>query len=266
MRNLRVLLYGMAYLLSGCMLMTSCQVEDLTSFSKGKGTIALDLSATASFNTETKAVNEGDYKNLDNYTVQFLKVGESDPVKTFKYAEIPASVELDNGAYTVKAFYGTNTDAASRTGFYVEGSNSFNLNGETDKSISLTCTPTYGKVKVEFTEMDTYFSDYYVTYSTSALGSSSTAKWSKADTEPWYLKLNNGGETVTATIYLTPKSQYQSKAATVVRTYDLAPNKAWTLQVAPSYNDKTGQLGVSIKIDEGTNDIPVDIVIPSEWV
>ena len=181
MRNLRVLLYGMAYLLSGCMLMTSCQVEDLTSFSKGKGTIALDLSATASFNTETKAVNEGDYKNLDNYTVQFLKVGESDPVKTFKYAEIPASVELDNGAYTVKAFYGTNTDAASRTGFYVEGSNSFNLNGETDKSISLTCTPTYGKVKVEFTEMDTYFSDYYVTYSTSALGSSSTAKWSKAE-------------------------------------------------------------------------------------
>ena len=45
MGNLRVLLYGMAYLLSGCMLMTSCQVEDLTSFSKGKGTIALDLSA-----------------------------------------------------------------------------------------------------------------------------------------------------------------------------------------------------------------------------
>lgn len=266
MSNLRMLLCGMAYLLSGCLLITSCQVEDLTSFSKGKGTVALDLSTTANFNTETKAVNEDDYRNLNNYTVQILKVGENDPVKTYKYEEIPSSIELNNGAYTVKAFYGTDAEAASRTGFYVEGSSTFNLNGETDKSVSLACTPTYGKVKVEFTTMDTYFSDYYVVYSTSALGSSTTAKWAKADTEPWYLKLNKEGETVTATIYLVPKSEYQTKAATVVRTYELAPNKAWTLQVAPSYNDKTGQLGVSIKIDEGTNDIPVDIVIPSEWI
>lgn len=266
MRNLRVLLSGMAYLVSGCLLITSCQVEDLASFSKGKGTVTLDLSATAGFNTETKAVNEDDYRNLNNYTVQILKVGESDPVKSYKYEEIPSSIELNNGAYTVKAFCGTETGAASRTGFYVEGSNSFNLYGETDKSVSLTCTPTYGKVKVEFNEMDTYFSDYYVVYSTSALGSSTTAKWAKADTEPWYLKLNKEGETVTATIYLTPKSQYQTKAATVVRTYELAPNKAWTLQVSPNYNDVTGKLGIAITIDEKTNDQSIDIVIPSEWI
>lgn len=261
-----MLLYGMAYLLSGCMLMTSCQVEDLTSFSKGKGTIALDLSATASFNTETKAVNEGDYKNLDNYTVQILKFGSTDPVKFFTYGEKPASITLDNGAYTMKAFYGSNIDAASRTGFYVEGSEAFNVNGETDKSVSVACLPTYGKVAVEFSEMDTYFSDYYVLYSTSALGSN-TAKWAKADTEPWYLKLNKEGETVTATIYLIPKSEYQIKTGTVTKTYTLAPNKAWTLQIAPSYNDKTGKLGIiTITIDESTNDIPLDIVVPSEWI
>lgn len=266
MRNLRVLFHGMAYLFLGCVLMTSCQGEDLVSFSKGKGTISLDLSANANFNVETKAVDETEYSKIDEYTVQILKSGESNVLQSFKYKDKPASITLDNGAYTMKAFYGSDTEAASRTGFYVEGSTVFNVQGETDKAVSLSCTPTYGKVKVEFSKMDTYFSDYYVVYSTTALGSSKTATWAKADTEPWYLKLNKAGEKVTATIYLTPKSEYQTKTATVVREYELLPNKAWTLQVAPSYNDKTGQLGISITIDEGTNDIPVDIEVPAEWV
>lgn len=246
-------------------MITSCQVEDLRSFSKDKGTITLDLSAVTDFGVGTKAVNEADYKAVNNYKVQILKSGEATPIEEFLYKDKPTSVELENGSYTIKAFYGTDA-VSSRDAFYVEGSTTFNVQGD-EQPLSFTCEPVCGKVVVAFdASMATYYSDYSVKYSSTTLGNS-TVIWAKDDTEPWYLKLASGGETVTATISLTAKSEYQTgKTAELVRTYKLERNKAWTLQIAPSYNSSEGTLGISIKVDESTNDHEIDVVIPSEWI
>ena len=79
---------------------------------------------------------------------------------------------------------------------------------------------------------------------------------------------------MTATIYLTPKEEYEVKdntagvtsTGTVVRTYKLYPNKSWTLNITPNYHQTSGELGIEITIDESTNDKEQDIVIPTEWI
>ena len=82
-----------------------------------------------------------------------------------------------------------------------------------------------------------------------------------------YIKVAQNGETVKATIQLTPKAEYVLKNTTtsIERTYALKPNEMWTLEIAPSYSSSKGQLGISIKLDTSTNDRPIDIVVPSEW-
>ena len=40
----------------------------------------------------------------------------------------------------------------------------------------------------------------------------------------------------------------------------------WTLSVNPKVNSTTGKVGITIKFDDSTNDKPIDIEIPSEWL
>lgn len=263
----------MACLLGGCLSLASCQQEELGGrvVAEGSGTLRLDLMTDAGFAsaTKTKVVDEVEYKNLNQYTVQILDMNNN-LKKEFIYSANPEPVTLDNGSYLVKAFYkggGVTADAkSSRAGFYVEGSSIANVEGE-DTTVSFTCSPVCGKVKTVFGEkMADYFDDYYVEYKTS----SATVRWEKADTDPWYLWLPSGGETVTATIHLTAKKEYEpagdAKEGTVVKTYKLSRNKSWTLNVAPNYSSSFGQLGVKITIDETTVDHEIPIEIPTEWI
>lgn len=111
--------------------------------------------------------------------------------------------------------------------------------------------------------MATYFSNYSVIYETEALkATGSTAIWQKDDTDPWYLKVNEKGESVTATISFTRLSD--GKSASVEKTYTLAPGKSWTLNIAPQ--DNNGSLGITVTIDESTDDEEIDIEVPSEWI
>ena len=135
--------------------------------------------------------------------------------------------------------------------------------GATGSTATINCKPTCGKFVVNFdATMATYFSDYFVTYKTEALGSSSVV-WGKADVDPWYLKLNENGETVKAVISVTRKSD--SKSTTVEKELAMTPNQAWTLNVSATYTEQQGSLGLTIVIDDGvtTQEIPVEI--PSEW-
>ena len=112
-------------------------------------------------------------------------------------------------------------------------------------------------------QLSEYFSDYSVVYETAALkAAGSTAVWAKGDTEPWYLKVDPKGETVTATIQFTRLSD--NKPDSEVRTYTLAPSKSWTLSIAPQ--DNNGSIDIDITIDESTDDEEIDIEVPSEWL
>lgn len=252
---------GLCLLMGSSILNVSCSNEENDLTTSGSGSVTLGVTANAVFSTNTRAVNESSYSNTASYQVEILgSTGEE--VTSFLYRDTPTSIKLANGSYTLKAHYGTESNA-SRDAFYVYGEQSFQIEGD-NKTVSVNCYPTCGKLIASFDgNMSTYFSEYYVTYETETLSNASggSITWAKADTEPWYVKLAKAGETVTATIHYTRISD--STSGTVTRRCTLKPCQSWTLGIAPL--NENGNLTISITIDETTDDILKDIDVPTDW-
>lgn len=256
-------------LLIGCLygmsaLMTACSSNNDATSSLGKGNISFNVTTETDF--QTKALNEADYRNLHNYTVE-LRQG-SDLKSSWKYDELPESIEIEAGTYQVKAYYGEDL-AASRNSMYVEGTGNVTVNADQEEAqtVTVTCKPVCAKVTVKFSdEMDTYFSDYSVVFKTTAL-SSSTFVWNKNETDPVYLKVSQN-ESVSVDIRTTLKSN--EKQSTVSKTYTMSPQTGLTINIAPVVtgdgDDSEGSLGIEIEIDRGTNDIEQDIEVPTDWI
>ena len=249
--------------------LSACTSDDgLNSPSEAQqGTLMLKLSSGTNFTEETRAVNEEAYKNTGNYTVQ---VFDKDEIKRLEclgsQLEQNLPLTLSIGSYTVKAFYGTE-QAASRDEFYVEGSAGGTVKaGDKNDPITVTCSPTCGRIKVQFEGMDEYFTDYDVTFGgTTALGTR-TISWAKADTEPWYVKLAENGEKINFTIAAEAKEGYNS-VGEWKGSFSLLRNKAYKMKVIPGYNPPgTGSIDLEITIDESTNDIKKDIEVPITWI
>ncbi|CDD32838.1 putative uncharacterized protein [Bacteroides sp. CAG:714] len=261
MRNVFLNAVGVCAMLS---LMASCSsTEDIPMNNDGYGTVSLNILTDTQF--ESRAVDESAYSNLDNYTVQILKDGKVVSGMEWKYADIPEEViELTNGGYELKAFYGEDK-AASTTGMYVEGIKTFNVNSD-QSQVEVTCQPVCARVKVEFdTKMAEYYQDYSVAFHTLAIANENadldaSFVWTKTNTDPVYLKVSQK-ESVKAVITLVDK---KSKTTTIDKSYELSPNEALKMKIVPTVSQ--GNLGIVIDVDETTNDIPVDIEIPSEWI
>ena len=245
---------------------TSCSsdMDAAQGTAEGKGLVKLSVDTSTGF--QTRAVDENSYEDLSQYTVQILD-GDGYLVDGCEWAgnDLPSDlVELDNGSYTLKAFAGADYKevGASTDGFYVAGETTFNVNSN-ETSISVECTPQCARVAVVFDEgMADYFQNYYVVYEgTKALGNSSYI-WSKDNEDPAYLYLTDT-ETVTATIKLV--NWEGNTAEDIVRTKNLGPAQAWTLNISPAASSESEPLGISITIDDSTNDREVEIEIPSEW-
>ena len=242
---------------SGVTLFSCSSDEAELQFSEGTGYVSLDLNTNTGF--QSRAVNESDYKNLSNYTVQILKDGKVLDGMQWDYDDMPKDmIELSNGAYELKAFYGDANFTASRNKMYVEGKSTFNINSD-QVTASVTCKPVCGKVTVNFdSEMAKYFNDYSITFKTKALGDMNIS-WAKDDTDPIYMKVENN-EQISAKYLLVDKKGY----TTIDKTYSLSPQKHLIIKVVPTVS--SGNLGITIVVDESTNDQNVDIVIPSDWI
>ena len=257
--------YLLGFLTAFGMLAYSCSSDSGNEPQSEEGTISISLEKSALFSNDggpSRALTESTYANVNNYTVEIVDAN-GNITSTFQYANAPGGVKLANGNYTLKAYYGEES-TASRDKFLVIGSTAFAVNAD-DKAISVNCAPTCGKMVVDFSkdDMDKYFSDYYVEYKTVALNKEgTTAIWHKADTDPWYMKLQPEGETVEAIIHYTMKENSNNDSQTL--TYNMAPNKSWTMHIAPK--DGSGGLSITITIDESTNDKPIDIIVPSDWI
>lgn len=236
-----------------------------------QGALMLNLNGKTNF--KTRALNESDYNNVDNYTVVVTDKDGREQLNC-KGSEVASKMPLlmPIGNYTVKAFYGTEKPA-SRNEFYVEGVKSGVIMADQKEDIEVVCTPTCGRIIVNFNaEMATYFQDYHVEFSgTEALGEETLA-WLKDDIEPWYVKLNPTEETITFTITTVAKDEYvnssnKEQVATKTGTFRLSRNKGYKMNINPSYtpSDK-GSVGIVITIDESTNDKPVDIEVPVDWI
>ncbi len=239
------------------------------------GKFALALSTDANFNVATRAVDESVYRNTDNYTVNITdNRGNNKFSGTFAALKTQLPLELELGSYGITASYGTEM-AASRDNFLSTGNSTFTIQGGKTVETTVNCTPTAGKVLVEFdASMDTYCDIYDVDFSgTTALGTN-VAHWGKTDTEPYYLALSENGETVTYTIHFTVKEDYATMvnetkvtSGEATGTFQLERNKTKKLVVNPNYTPTTdGGLTIQITIDDTTNDKPIDIVVPVTWI
>ena len=252
-------------LLLGFAAFTACtSEEDDALIPEGKGYVKLSLNADTGF--KTKAVDESEYADVNNYTVQILKDGKVVEGMEWNYADMPTElIELTNGGYELKAFYGEEYNVPStRDGLYMEGIKTFNVNGD-QQSLTVECKPVQAKIQVNFdSKMANYFSDYYVTFETEALGNENKALWGKDDTSPLYLKVNANGEGVVATFTLNKITGGQ--ATVDPKTYTLKPLDFQTINIAPVVESNTGNVGISITINKDTNDENVNIEIPTEWL
>ena len=240
---------------------TSCVSEDEDSVLEG-GVGTLSLSVTSETGFKSRVVNESDYSNTADYTIQIIDKATSVVKKEFLYKDAPQKIELNNGSYDLKAFYGQDLNA-SQDYFYVEGNTSFTINGK-EVSASVSCAPTCVKVIANFSsDMSEYFTDYSVVYATKALKAEpTTVVWGKDNVAPWYLKVEKQGEDVEAVINFTRKSD--GKSTSITKVFNMMPGNAWTLNVKPTVNN--GELGISITINESTDDEVIDIIVPSDWI
>lgn len=269
--------------LSAMSLFSSCMSEerdiDLSPQIESKtGKIVLSFNADASFNEQTRALDEAEWRKLSNYTVQLLQGGQVVEHWTGNpgtvNVERTISNTYDENTYEVRAFYGTEAPS-SRSTFRVEGASVFNLSANDQKTVNVSCTPTCGKLVVVF---DRSMADYYKNYSVSYTGieamNGSSVNWAKDDFEPWYVKLNSKGENITYTITVEAKDEYahlngetKQTTGTVSGTFNLQRNCCHKLTVVPRYGtNENGELQLSIVIDESTNNITKTFTVPVAWI
>lgn len=258
---------------SVALLASSCNSKMETE--SGKGTLILSLSNSPCFE-ETKALSENMYRNTDYYDVVVTNANGKEMLKC-KGGELSIKTpkELDMGTYKVIASYGHEFDA-SRDDFYVEGLATIVMQPKEQRNVEIICEPTCGKVSANFdSAMDTYYSEYSVEYGgTEALGTKKVV-FAKGETAPWYIKLAPEGETISYTIRLKAKDAYQvtdaqgnaKKEAEVSGTFNLKRNKAHKLTIKPNYTPQTdGGMGLTITIDESTEERNVNIEVPVSWI
>lgn len=267
------MMHGMLLLLG--MAFVSCsQVTDLNPENQdAQGQLSLILNSNTDFLGATRAaVNEESYKNTSNYDVVILDKSNTERMNC-KASEIESKmpITLPIGAYVVKAFYGTDA-AYSRSAFYVYGEAQGTIKAEQRETITLNCTPTSGKITVNFDEnMSNYYTDYKVFFKgTEALGSDSIS-WTKTDTDPYYVKLNIGGETVKFAIHATAKDGFaNTNGATLgikVGSFKLDRNKAYKMNVSANHTPTgDGAIDIKITIDETTENKEYDIEVPVTWL
>ena len=260
MRKKNFTSWGMACLLGCCLMLSGCssEMEDLDS-PEGKGLVRIDLTPEVGF--QTKAVDEEDYKDVNDYTVQVYKSGEEGKlIINGLYKDLKDTYTLNVGNYVLKALMGEDKSVSSDV-LYFSGDAPFEVKEGEEVKASVTCKPNSARINVEFdSEMDEYFSAYSLKIETKAQQPSSF-EWTKSTVGPMYFKVEEQ-EKVQVTVSLTPKENV--KANVSVKTYTLSPADALKLTLKPVINN--GNLGISITIDETTVDHPVDIIIPGDWV
>ena len=175
--------------------------------------------------------------------------------------EIPEFTELVTGTYVMSAIYGDSTKAVYTDDLCVLGYKSFSVNKDT-VAVEVACKPNSVRVNIAFDEkMDEYFSEYEVRIKTVAQNGSIYI-WEKETTGPVYFKVKQN-ETVTMTIKLTPKDGVGAETS-IEKTYTLSPADAMKMTLTPVVG--SGNLGITITVDETVIEHPVDIEVPADWV
>ncbi len=263
--------------LSVVSLFTSCSEREFdfkpSDGQKEQGSLVLNLNASTDFE-QTRALNEADYKNTQNYDVKVINTANDNVILECKASQLNSNLpkKVDIGSYRIEASYGTERDA-SRSEFYMFGKAVVTVKAKEEKPVTVNCTPTCGKISVAFdAAMATYYSDYNVTFGGTKKLAGKTISWSKTDSEPWYVALDETAETISYTISLTTKDDYLPQGSTIntgtaTGTFTLERNKAHKLTIKPNYIPTTeGGMKLTITIDDSTNDKEITWEVPVTWI
>ena len=269
-------------MLGGSLLFASC-ISDGINFpdvdlGDGEGKLLLSLTPSADFEANTRALNESNYRDQSNYTVELYKNGDETPFETFRMSQSGSTlpVTVKKGSYWARAYYGVEHDA-SRNEFFVEGKSQLvQVNPDGEATIPITCTPTCGKIIVSFdNEMATYYETFNVTFGGTQKLGTNTFVWAANDIEPWYVAVNEDGETINYSIYVKVKSQYVYVAdngnkmteGTATGSFTLQRNRAQRVTIKPSYTPtEDGWLTIQITIDDTTNEKEKTFEVPVTWI
>ena len=266
--------------LSAIALLTSCNEREFEFPSEGsketeKGTLVLNLNASTNFD-QTRALNETDYENIQNYDVKVL-TSEGKEKLSCKASDLSNKLPLTLGigSYRVVASFGKE-HTKSQSEFYMYGERLVTITPDCELNENVNCTPTCGKLSVAFDdEMAELFTEYKATFAFTTTKGDESIEWGKTDNEPWYIYLDNGANTINYTIHLTAKDDYLAEigtekekvnSGTVKGSFTLQRNEWHNLVIRPNFIPSTGGgLKLTITIDGETNDHPITWEVPSSW-
>lgn len=228
---------------------------------QGVGTFSLGLKVDGSY--PTKSVDVDRYQSPDNYAVEVSQHGAV--IKSFLFRDMPLLNDLTAGEYSVKAYLGTNVNAAFDS-LYVEGNEKFNLNDGDTKEVQLTCVPANVKVNVTYSDdLFAYYSDCTVDLKTSHLEVPFAIVKADADRDAFF-KANTEGEDMTITIKM--KDLAGNSIPEIKQTKKVKPRDFLTITVKPKLVDVAGGAitGITVTINSETFDKDIDITIPDEML
>lgn len=128
----------------------SCSKDDPFGFFDGDSGRLITRSMTLSLSNEVSVVRGAEAPEVADFTVNFIKEGESEPAASYKYSEMPEIVTLPVGKYTAVASYGENASADWEKPYYKGVSEEFEIRKDeiTDNVAPVVCKLANVKVTI----------------------------------------------------------------------------------------------------------------------
>ena len=198
----------------GLIALFSCESNQLGTDYVGKLRLSLIADTTSlskGVNGVTKAVNAGEFDaflTTSDYRISILQ--EADTMHVYeRFDEMPAEVELKEGAYTLIAEKGNNLPAAFENPYFA-GSVDFSIRADMSTPIDVTCTLANARITVEYTDdFKEAYSDYTVLLSSAF--TSNDLEIAKEETRPAYLQVAKDGSELGVAIRLKKVNEEEEK-------------------------------------------------------
>lgn len=246
-------------------LLQSCQPDGKMVKS---GTLGLRLSAdTTSLNKgvnsdlKTKGYEDEfeEFLETSDYSILIVK-DQKDTVQTFpRYDEMPAEIELAEGAYTLIASKGDNKGAAFENPYF-EGSTDFTIRGDMNTYIDVTCTLGNTRVVTESSkEFDDVYEDYTIVIKT-PYTSEDGFEIEKGETSPAFFRADKEGTEAEVSVKVKKKGETEEKLFT--SSNPLLLERRQNVNILLKLLEGNQGIGLEVTLDDKMIEFPVDIEIP----
>ena len=255
-------------------LTVSCSSEDeaVSQGASGQASIMIDLSSDLSY---SRAINESEYMNTQNYEVSMYK-GDEPVFENTLYKDLELTQKVDfNTNYTLTAEYGEDV-AYGYDKLYVKGSQTFSVPQGDTKEVSILCKPANAKLILKYAglgdsdKFEDYFQDCQVSVKTQYMDNAFSMAKADAGKE-LYLKTGDEGTEVNLSFTITDlegeTATIESEDFQTTKTIKLKPGVAYTLTIKPNQVDVDGgKLGMDITVDDGVTEEDVTITVPGDFL